>query len=202
VWLQRLGRHEPLRRPCTALGSCRVRSGGGEYASSFKAFRIHSEGGRICARYEPVTLDEPAPGESDPGRLLDTTTRTRSRRRGGQDPARYQLVGGIDLAGVVGKLERYRTARRCGGSWTGCGLSDTHDGGYAAVRAVPGDGLIPLPQGRTPSPPWRSARRVHSGTRHPPPGTKRPSPPRAGDRGHRRIRRRGRIAVDMIAARG
>ena len=31
--------------------------------STFTAFRIHSEGGRIAARFEPVTLDELAPGE-------------------------------------------------------------------------------------------------------------------------------------------
>ncbi len=31
--------------------------------SKFTAFRIHSEGGRIAARFEPVTLDDLAPGE-------------------------------------------------------------------------------------------------------------------------------------------
>ena len=33
---------------------------------------------------------------------------------------------------------------------TGCGLSETHDGGYAQFARVPGDWVIPMPQGLEP----------------------------------------------------
>jgi NADPH2:quinone reductase len=60
---------------------------------------------------------------------------------------RFPLVGGIDLAGVV---ESSTDARYPAGApvlVTGCGLSETHDGGYAEFARVPGDWLIPMPAG-------------------------------------------------------
>jgi NADPH2:quinone reductase len=56
-------------------------------------------------------------------------------------------VGGIDLAGIV---ESSGDARFAPGSTvlvTGCGLSETHDGGYAQFARVPGDWVIPMPPG-------------------------------------------------------
>ena len=117
--------------------------------SSFKAFRIHSEGGRIAARYEPVTLDDLAPGEvvirvgySDIN-YKDALAATGA----GKILRRYPLVGGIDLAGVVESSSdtRYRPGDAV--LVTGCGLSETHDGGYAQFARVPGDWVIPIPQG-------------------------------------------------------
>ena len=117
--------------------------------SRFKAFRIHSEGGRIAARYEPVTLDDLAPGEvvirvgySDIN-YKDALAATGA----GKILRRYPLVGGIDLAGVVESSSdtRYRPGDAV--LVTGCGLSETHDGGYAQFARVPGDWVIPMPQG-------------------------------------------------------
>jgi len=117
--------------------------------SSFKAFSIHSEGGRIAARYEPVTLDDLAPGEvvirvgySDIN-YKDALAATGA----GKILRRYPLVGGIDLAGVVESSSdtRYRPGDAV--LVTGCGLSETHDGGYAQFARVPGDWVIPMPQG-------------------------------------------------------
>jgi NADPH2:quinone reductase len=117
--------------------------------SRFKAFRIHSEGGKIAARYEPVTLDDLAPGEvvirvgySDIN-YKDALAATGA----GKILRRYPLVGGIDLAGVVESSSdtRYRPGDAV--LVTGCGLSETHDGGYAQFARVPGDWVIPIPQG-------------------------------------------------------
>jgi acrylyl-CoA reductase (NADPH) len=117
--------------------------------SQFKAFRIHSEGGRIAARFEPVTLDELAPGEvvirvgySDVN-YKDALAATGA----GKILRRYPLVGGIDLAGVVESSTdaRYRSGDAV--LVTGCGLSETHDGGYAQFARVPGDWVIPIPEG-------------------------------------------------------
>jgi len=117
--------------------------------SSFKAFRIHSEGGRIAARFEPVTLDELAPGEvvirvshSDIN-YKDALAATGA----GKILRRYPLVGGIDLAGVVETSSDARYRPGAAVLVTGCGLSETHDGGYAQFARVPGDWVIPMPEG-------------------------------------------------------
>jgi acrylyl-CoA reductase (NADPH) len=117
--------------------------------SKFTAFRIHSEGGRVAARFEPVTLDDLAAGDvvirvshSDIN-YKDALAATGA----GKILRRYPLVGGIDLAGVVEASSdaRYRPGDAV--LVTGCGLSETHDGGYAQFARVPGDWVIPMPEG-------------------------------------------------------
>src|ERR1700676_4203828 len=117
--------------------------------TKFTAFRIHSEGGKIAARFEPVTLDDLAPGEvvirvshSDIN-YKDALAATGA----GKILRRYPLVGGIDFAGVVESSSdaRFRTGEHV--LVTGCGLSETHDGGYAQFARVPADWLIPMPPG-------------------------------------------------------
>ena len=116
---------------------------------SFKAFRIHSEGGHVAARFETLTLDDLAAGEvvirvshSDIN-YKDALAATGA----GKILRRYPLVGGIDLAGVVesSKDARYRPGDPV--LVTGCGLSETHDGGYAQLARVPGEWVIPMPAG-------------------------------------------------------
>lgn len=116
---------------------------------SFKAFRIHSEGGKILARFEKLTLNDLADGEvvirvshSDIN-YKDALAATGA----GKILRRYPLVGGIDLAGVVesSKDERYRPGDAV--LVTGCGLSETHDGGYAQFARMRGDWVIPMPAG-------------------------------------------------------
>src|SRR5437879_13285619 len=117
--------------------------------SSFKAFRIHSEGGRIATRYEPVSLDDLAPGEVviRVGYSDITCQAALAATVAGKILRRYPLVGGIDLAGVVESSSdtRYRPGDAV--LVTGCGLSETHDGGYAQFARVPGDWVIPMPAG-------------------------------------------------------
>jgi NADPH2:quinone reductase len=60
---------------------------------------------------------------------------------------RYPLVGGIDLAGEVVRSDDARYAPGQKVLVTGCGLSETHDGGYAEYARLPGDWLIELPEG-------------------------------------------------------
>ena len=117
--------------------------------SPFKAFRIHSENGHVVARFESLTLGDLAAGEvvirvTHSGiNYKDALAATGA----GKILRRYPLVGGIDLAGVV---ESSGDARYHVGDAvlvTGCGLSETHDGGYAQFARVPGDWVIPMPQG-------------------------------------------------------
>jgi len=115
----------------------------------FRAFRIHSEGGKIVARFEDLTLDDLAAGEvvirvacSDIN-YKDALAATGA----GRILRRYPLVGGIDLAGSVESSTDARFREGDPVLVTGCGLSETHDGGYAQFARVPGDWVIPMPPG-------------------------------------------------------
>ena len=115
----------------------------------FKAFRIHSEGGKIAARFEELGLEDLAPGDvvirvTHSGiNYKDALAATGA----GKILRRYPLVGGIDLAGVVESSSDPRHAPGTAVLVTGCGLSETHDGGYAQFARVPGDWVIPMPAG-------------------------------------------------------
>src|SRR5262249_35073594 len=63
---------------------------------------------------------------------------------------RFPLVGGIDVAGVVESSAdpRFHAGDRV--LVTGYDLGVAHDGGYAAYVRVPGDWVVPLPNGLTP----------------------------------------------------
>ena len=116
---------------------------------SFTAFRIHEESRKIVTRFEQLTLDDLSPGDvvvrvthSDIN-YKDALAATGA----GKILRRYPLVGGIDFAGVV---ESSADSRYSAGEpvlVTGCGLSETHDGGYAQYARVKGDWVIPMPPG-------------------------------------------------------
>jgi NADPH2:quinone reductase len=116
---------------------------------SFRAFRIHDENKKIVARFEDLSLGDLAPGDvvvrvTHSGiNYKDALAATGT----GKILRRYPLVGGIDLAGVV---ESSSDARFRAGEdvlVTGCGLSETHDGGYTEYARVPADWVIAMPKG-------------------------------------------------------
>jgi acrylyl-CoA reductase (NADPH) len=115
----------------------------------FKAFRIHADGGKVTGRFEPLTLDDLSPGDvvirvTHSGiNYKDALAATGA----GKILRRFPLVGGIDLAGVVESSADARYPRGSAVLVTGCGLSETHDGGYAEFARVPGDWVIPMPPG-------------------------------------------------------
>lgn len=111
----------------------------------FSAFRIHQQGAGI----EALALDELTPGEVvirvhwsgiNYKDALAGTGKGRILRR-------FPLVGGVDLSGVV--VESADPAvRACEPVLvTGCGLSETRDGGYALYARVPASAVVPLPPG-------------------------------------------------------
>jgi NADPH2:quinone reductase len=115
----------------------------------FTAYRIHDIDGRIVARFDQLTLDDLGPGdvvvrvEYSTINYKDALAATGA----GRILRKYPLVGGIDLAGtVVGSRDpRYTSGQHV--LVTGCGLSETHDGGYAEYARLDGDWVIPLPAG-------------------------------------------------------
>ncbi|MDH3768830.1 MAG: oxidoreductase, partial [Gammaproteobacteria bacterium] len=116
---------------------------------SFNALRIHLDDKTIVSRFETITLDELCDGDvviriqHSSINFKDALAATGA----GRILRRYPLVGGIDLAGIV---ESSRDSRYAVGDpvlVTGCGLSETQDGGYAEFARVPGDCVIPMPEG-------------------------------------------------------
>ncbi len=116
--------------------------------ASFRAFRIHAEGGHR-ADIESLSLDDLAPGEvvvkaayssvNYKDALAGTGT--------GKILRRFPMVGGIDVAGhvVASSDPRFREgdAVLC----TGSGLSETRDGGYSEFVRLEAKWTIPLPAG-------------------------------------------------------
>jgi acrylyl-CoA reductase (NADPH) len=116
---------------------------------AFKAFRIHEIDRKIVGRFEQLRLDDLAAGNvvvrvqySDIN-YKDALAATGA----GRILRRYPLVGGIDLAGVVESSADPRHAPGDRVLVTGCGLSETHDGGYAQYARLEGEWVIPMPEG-------------------------------------------------------
>lgn len=115
----------------------------------FRAFRIHQESGKIAARFDTIALDDLAAGEVvvkvgySTINFKDALAATGT----GKILRKYPLVGGIDLAGTVVSS----TDPSCNVGQkvlvNGCGLSETHDGGYAEYARVKSDWVIPIPAG-------------------------------------------------------
>jgi len=114
---------------------------------SFKALRVHQDGGKVVARLATLTLDDLSPGEVvirgewssiNYKDALATTGKGRILRR-------YPLVAGVDIAGTVASSA---DSRFCPGDVVavhGCGLSETRDGGFSEVARVPADCVNKLP---------------------------------------------------------
>lgn len=116
---------------------------------SFRAFRVHEEDGKVEGRLEEIGLDALSEGDvviravwSDVN-YKDALAATGK----GKIMRRFPMVGGIDVAGYVHSSsdERYKAGDAV--LVTGFGLSEKHDGGYAEYARVPGDWIVPLPEG-------------------------------------------------------
>ncbi len=120
-------------------------------SKNFRAYRIHQEDGVVKARFESLSLDDLGSGDvlvrvaySDIN-YKDALAATGA----GRILRRFPLVGGVDFSGVVETSADPRYKPGDAVLVTGCGLSETHDGGYAQYARVKGDWVIPLPAGLT-----------------------------------------------------
>jgi hypothetical protein len=117
--------------------------------NAFKAFRIHEREGRIAAGFEQVNIDALTAGnvvirvQYSSINYKDALAATGA----GKILRKYPLNGGIDLSGeVVSSTDaRYKPGQKV--LVTGCGHSETLDGGYAEYVRAQGDSVIPLPDG-------------------------------------------------------
>lgn len=111
----------------------------------FQAFRIHEQRAGI----EPLALDDLSPGDVTL-RVHWSGINYKDALAGtgkGRILRRFPLVGGVDLAGVVVASSDPATAVGAPVVVTGCGLSETRDGGYAEYARVPAEAVVPLPEG-------------------------------------------------------
>lgn len=116
---------------------------------SFTAFRIHEIDGKIVSRFDTLQFEDLRPGNVVVRVLYsDINYKDALAATGaGRILRRYPLVGGIDLAGVVESSSDPRHQVGDHVLVTGCGLSETHDGGYSEYARVDGEWVIKLPQG-------------------------------------------------------
>jgi acrylyl-CoA reductase (NADPH) len=117
--------------------------------TEFRAFRIHQEGKGV--RAELTRMASEAPGEGEVlirVRWSDINFKDALAATGAGRILRcFPLNGGIDAAGIVESSQDARFAPGDEVLVTGNGLSETRDGGYAEYLRVPGDIVIPRPQG-------------------------------------------------------
>src|SRR5699024_3946008 len=115
----------------------------------FRAFRIHDDDAGYRAGIEPLGLDDLSPGEVVV-RTAYSSVNYKDALAGtgkGRILRHFPLVGGVDVAGhVVASTDpafREGDAVLC----TGCGLSETRDGGYGEYVRLPSKWTLPLPAG-------------------------------------------------------
>ncbi|MFO7858476.1 MAG: alcohol dehydrogenase catalytic domain-containing protein, partial [Ectothiorhodospiraceae bacterium] len=119
---------------------------------ALRALRVHRSQDGVEARVETLQLDDLSEGPVEIRTAwsginykdaLAVTGRGRIARK---DP----LVPGIDLAGTVETSEdpRYKPGQPV--VVTGWGMGEGHDGGFAEYARVPGDWIVPVPEGLDP----------------------------------------------------
>jgi putative YhdH/YhfP family quinone oxidoreductase len=116
--------------------------------ATFRAFRIHSEGGHR-AGIESIALDDLSPGEVVI-RAAYSSVNYKDALAGtgtGKILRRFPLVGGIDVAGHVLASTDPKFKEGDAVLCTGSGLSETRDGGYSEIVRLPAEWTIPLPAG-------------------------------------------------------
>jgi putative YhdH/YhfP family quinone oxidoreductase len=116
---------------------------------TFRAFRIHSRGDEHRAGIEEIAPEALTPGEVDI-KVVHSSINYKDALAGtgkGKILRRSPLVGGIDVAGhvIASRDPRWREGDAV--LVTGCGLSETRDGGYAEYARLEAEWVVPLPAG-------------------------------------------------------
>ncbi|MGB5260857.1 MAG: YhdH/YhfP family quinone oxidoreductase [Gammaproteobacteria bacterium] len=114
--------------------------------NTFRAFRVHAGAAGVL---EDITLD----ALSDGGVLIEarySSVNYKDALAGtarGKILRRFPLVAGVDVAGTVVESDDARFVAGNAVLVTGCGLGESHDGGFAEFVRVPADWVVPLPAG-------------------------------------------------------
>lgn len=114
--------------------------------NAFRAFRVHAG---VPGALENITLDQLSPGEV----VIEahySSVNYKDALAGlarGKILRRFPLVAGVDVAGRVLDSGDARFTTGDSVLVTGCGLGESHDGGFAEIVRVPADWVVPLPAG-------------------------------------------------------
>jgi acrylyl-CoA reductase (NADPH) len=116
---------------------------------TFKAYRLHEQGGKVSGRFEHLKQEDLPPGEvviqvaysgiNYKDALAATGT--------GKIVRSFPLIGGIDLSGTVVEStdQRFREGQEVIATSFDIGVS--HDGGYSELARIPAKWVVPLPKG-------------------------------------------------------
>ena len=116
----------------------------------FSALQVHrNAAGKVHAGLEALTLDDLSPGEVVIRSHFSSVNYKDALAATGKGKIlrRFPLVAGVDVAGEV--LSSAAAGFHEGEQVlvTGCGLGESHDGGFSQVVRVPAAWVVPLPQG-------------------------------------------------------
>src|SRR5687768_9649055 len=119
--------------------------------NQFPAFRIHSGDAGYRAGIEFISVDDLNPGEVVIKTAYSSVNFKDALAGTGQGKIlrRSPLVGGIDVAGHVAVSNDPKFKEGDEVLVTGCGLSETRDGGYSEYARIESQWAIPLPNGLT-----------------------------------------------------
>ena len=117
--------------------------------ASFSTFRIHNDANGYRSGIEQIALDDLAPGEVVIKTAYSSVNFKDALAGTGQGKIlrRFPLVGGIDVAGHVVASRDPKFKEGDAVLVTGCGLSETRDGGYGEYARLESQWVIPLPNG-------------------------------------------------------
>jgi len=116
---------------------------------TFQAFRIHNDNGAHRAGVEEMRIDDLSPGEVLV-KVAYSSINYKDALAGtgkGKILRQYPLNGGIDVAGYVAASTDPAFKEGDEVLCTGCGLSETRDGGFAQYARLESKWTIPLPTG-------------------------------------------------------
>ena len=123
-------------------------------STPFRAYRIHQENGKASGRMETIALDDLGSDGLAAGEVVVKVAYSTINYKDalaatgtGKILRRYPLVGGIDLSGEVVASTHPSLSKGQKVVVNGCGLSETHDGGYAEYARLQADWVVPLPDG-------------------------------------------------------
>ena len=117
----------------------------------FQAFRIHNDAAGYRAGIEDMSTDALTPGEVLV-KVAYSSVNYKDALAGtgkGKILRHFPLNGGIDAAGYVAASTDPAFKEGDAVLCTGCGLSETRDGGYAQYTRLESKWTIPLPDGLT-----------------------------------------------------
>ena len=117
--------------------------------NAFRAYRIHAQGDSARGRIDDIGLGDLSAGDIVVKTAYSSVNYKDALAGSGQGKIlrRYPLVGGIDVAGHVVQSEDPRFKEGDAVLVTGCGLSETRDGGYGEYARIESKWAIPLPGG-------------------------------------------------------